>query len=459
MNDNNNHTYNNSEDEEDEKPIQPQQQQQQQPQHEQQQQEEEDNKFDVSSLVTQVQQTSSGHRQYTHHQQQPIQRRTTPMILKKTDQATYSDDHISSTTIYDEEEVVVDEATTVSHQPKQACTTTTVTSTTTSTIIKHEKKHISKRKRFLNNLFKPITRCFQQSSKSPSTPEKQKTPTKHQQITKPQQLQPQDEESLAADVDVVDVETYEQTTTTVVTTTVQTQPPHNTSSNNNNNAAQKLKKKKKKKKRSPHDSRSSLAAHSSRGKSKTLLGPQSQQLTGRKTLVLDLDETLVHSKFEPVAGADFQIPIDIEGRQHIVYVMKRPGVDEFLEEMGKIYEVVIFTASLSKYANPLLDQLDKKKVITGRLFREHCTYVDQCYIKDMSRLGRDIDSALIIDNSPACYAFQPRNAMPCTSWFDDQNDTELLQMIPWLQKLSQERTVYETLDQWRQYFGANCQWY
>ena len=153
-------------------------------------------------------------------------------------------------------------------------------------------------------------------------------------------------------------------------------------------------------------------------------------------------------------GADFEIPIDIEGRQHVVYVMKRPGVDEFLFEMGKHFEVVIFTASLSKYANPLLDRLDVHNVITGRLFREHCTYVDQCYVKDLSRLGRDVDQTLIIDNSPTCYAFQPRNAMPCMSWFDNQNDSELLEMIPWLAKLAQESTVYETLDDWKTYIGS-----
>jgi Dullard-like phosphatase family protein len=190
---------------------------------------------------------------------------------------------------------------------------------------------------------------------------------------------------------------------------------------------------------------------------KGILPPQPAALAGRKTLVLDLDETLVHSKFDPVIGADFEIPIDLDGRKHIVYVLKRPHVDEFLREMGKHFEIVVFTASLSKYANPLLDKLDKHGVVAGRLFREHCTFVDHCYIKDLSRLGRDIDQSLIIDNSPACYAFQPLNAMPCSSWFGDQNDTQLLQMIPWLQRLAKEDTVYRALDEWRTYL--NPQWY
>lgn len=186
-----------------------------------------------------------------------------------------------------------------------------------------------------------------------------------------------------------------------------------------------------------------------KNKFKPLLPPQLPRLHGKKTLVLDLDETLVHSKFEPVEGADFEIPIDIENRQHVVFVMKRPGVDEFLFEMAKHFEIVIFTASLSKYANPLLDRLDIHNVITDRLFREHCTHIDQCYVKDLARLGRDVNQCLIIDNSPTCYAFQPSNAMPCMSWFDDHSDTELIDMIPWLIKLSQENSVYETLEEWR----------
>ena len=56
---------------------------------------------------------------------------------------------------------------------------------------------------------------------------------------------------------------------------------------------------------------------------------------GKKCLVLDLDETLVHSSFRAVQGADFVLPVQIDDVVHFVYVMKRPGVDEFLSEMSK----------------------------------------------------------------------------------------------------------------------------
>eukprot|EP01126_Amoeba_proteus_P014506 TRINITY_DN1638_c0_g1_i4.p2 TRINITY_DN1638_c0_g1~~TRINITY_DN1638_c0_g1_i4.p2 ORF type:complete len:234 (-),score=23.16 TRINITY_DN1638_c0_g1_i4:454-1155(-) len=102
---------------------------------------------------------------------------------------------------------------------------------------------------------------------------------------------------------------------------------------------------------------------------------------GKKCLVLDLDETLVHSSFKPVDKYDFVIPVEIEGTVYQVYVAKRPGVDQFLKRVGELFEVAIFTASLSKYADPLLDKLDTNKVIDWRLFRESCTFVQGTYVK------------------------------------------------------------------------------
>lgn len=105
-----------------------------------------------------------------------------------------------------------------------------------------------------------------------------------------------------------------------------------------------------------------------------LLKPQAEAFRGRKTLLVDIDETLVHSTFTQNDQADIVLPIDIEGRTCNIYVQVRPGCCEFLVEMGKYYEVVIFTASLSKYAIPLMDILDPEKIAPQRLFREHCTF-------------------------------------------------------------------------------------
>jgi RNA polymerase II subunit A small phosphatase-like protein len=177
-----------------------------------------------------------------------------------------------------------------------------------------------------------------------------------------------------------------------------------------------------------------------------LLPPQKGTNIGKKTLVLDLDETLVHSSFKPVPNADFIIPVEIDNQIHQVYVLKRPGVDQFLKSMAEKFELVVFTASLSKYADPVLDLLDKDKIVGARLFREACSNHKGNYVKDLGRLGRDIRHVIIVDNSPASYLFHPENAVPIDSWFDDENDTELLDLIPFLEDMTKVDNVMTVLD-------------
>jgi len=164
--------------------------------------------------------------------------------------------------------------------------------------------------------------------------------------------------------------------------------------------------------------------------SKGLLCPRDPSDMGRKCLVLDLDETLVHSSFQPV-NCSFSVPIVLENVQHEVYVLKRPFVDEFLAECAKTFELVIFTASLSEYANPVIDKLDTAGLIKHRLFRDSCVlHQGQAYVKDLSRLGRKLKDCIIIDNSPLSYLFDPQNAIGCTTWFGNPSDTELRDLLP-----------------------------
>ncbi|KIV97040.1 hypothetical protein PV10_00842 [Exophiala mesophila] len=167
-----------------------------------------------------------------------------------------------------------------------------------------------------------------------------------------------------------------------------------------------------------------------------LLPPIQPRFKGRKCLVLDLDETLVHSSFKILNQADFTIPVEIEGQYHNVYVIKRPGVDAFMKRVGELYEVVVFTASVSKYGDPLLDQLDIHHVVHHRLFRESCYNHQGNYVKDLSQVGRDLKETIIIDNSPTSYIFHPQHAVPISSWFSDAHDNELLDLIPVLEDLA-----------------------
>jgi len=180
-----------------------------------------------------------------------------------------------------------------------------------------------------------------------------------------------------------------------------------------------------------------------------LLGRRKPKDRDKKCLVIDLDETLVHSSFKAVDKCDFIVPVEIENVVHNVYVLVRPYANEFLVEAAKHYEIVLFTASLAKYADPLLDLLDKEHTIDARLFRDSCVQIGYSYVKDLSRLGRKMSEVMIIDNSPQSYRFQPCNAIPITSWFDDPNDTELKDLIPVL------KTTLKTIPDCRDILDAH----
>ena len=158
----------------------------------------------------------------------------------------------------------------------------------------------------------------------------------------------------------------------------------------------------------------------------------------RKTLVLDLDETLIHSAFEPfIPRDDITLRMKMKDNDIIIHVLKRPYLDEFLNIVTQKYEVVIFTASISDYANPLLDQLDPMKKISHRLFREHCTKADNgLFIKDLNRLGRDLKNVIIIDNNPVSFIANKANGLPILTWHSIQSDNELIKLIPLLTYLS-----------------------
>ncbi|XP_071690905.1 uncharacterized protein [Rutidosis leptorrhynchoides] len=154
------------------------------------------------------------------------------------------------------------------------------------------------------------------------------------------------------------------------------------------------------------------------------------------TLVLDLDETLVHSTLEPCVDADFTFSVNFNLEDHKVYVRCRPYLKEFMDKVAGLFEIIIFTASQSIYAEQLLNILDpKRKVFRHRVYRESCVFLNGNYLKDLSVLGRDLAHVIMIDNSPQAFGFQVDNGIPIESWFDDRSDHELLSLLPFLQSL------------------------
>lgn len=157
---------------------------------------------------------------------------------------------------------------------------------------------------------------------------------------------------------------------------------------------------------------------------------------GPVTLVLDLDETLVHSQMEPRRDADFVFDVQLCGVTSTVYAKSRPGLESFLDYAKARFEVVIFTASHQAYAETLLDKIDPRgDRIQHRLFRDACATVDGLYLKDLDVLGRDLKQVAIVDNTPYVFGFQPDNAVPIESWYDDPEDTELEKLKRLLDRL------------------------
>jgi len=183
---------------------------------------------------------------------------------------------------------------------------------------------------------------------------------------------------------------------------------------------------------------------------KPVLPPMADKENRRFTLVLDLDETLVHCDVNKVAECDEIFPVVFGGETYQVAMSKRPFFREFLEKVAPLFEVVVFTASQQCYADTLLDLVDpERRLIHHRLFRHHCVNVEGNFVKDLRVLGRDLATTVIVDNSPPAFTFQLDNGIPIVSWYSDKHDTELLKLIPLLMKL---RTLTDVRPALKKYF-------
>ena len=128
------------------------------------------------------------------------------------------------------------------------------------------------------------------------------------------------------------------------------------------------------------------------------------------TLVLDLDETIIHYiKYKKSE-----------------YIQVRPYLDDFINELSKFYEIVIFTASYQHYADLVINGIDLEKKIKYRLYRQHTTKIGNTYIKDLAKLGRDLKKVIIIDNCCDNYSLQPKNGINVIDFVGNENDDILL---------------------------------
>lgn len=158
------------------------------------------------------------------------------------------------------------------------------------------------------------------------------------------------------------------------------------------------------------------------------------------TLVLDLDETLVHFQEDGKNGGRF---------------LTRPYASSFLEVLSQHFELVIFTAAMQDYADFILDKIDKTQAISFRLYREHTTFSHNIYHKDLSKLGRDLSKTIIVDNNMQNFRLQPANGIYIKSWYNDESDEALARLCPILANIAKHQPddIRLALKQVKQRFG------
>ena len=152
------------------------------------------------------------------------------------------------------------------------------------------------------------------------------------------------------------------------------------------------------------------------------------------TLVLDLDETLIHFKANPNNEESGTIKI-------------RPYLYQFLDSIKKYYELVVFTAATQEYADPIINALEynKKKYFDYRLYRIHTIIIDNDFVKDLSKLGRDLSRIIIVDNMEQNYKLQKNNGITIRPfWGKDNEDSALIDLLDILLKIAEKNLDVRT---------------
>ena len=130
------------------------------------------------------------------------------------------------------------------------------------------------------------------------------------------------------------------------------------------------------------------------------------------TVVLDLDETLVN--------------INQDGECNL-----RPGLFSFLNSIKSFYEIISFTNGAKSYSDSIIKQIEaRNKYFDYNLYREHSLLCGKEFIKDISRIGRDMKKIIIVDNIPNNYRTHPENGIQIAPYFGEysKNDTVLFEL-------------------------------
>ena len=134
------------------------------------------------------------------------------------------------------------------------------------------------------------------------------------------------------------------------------------------------------------------------------------------TLVLDLDETLINVEFK-----------DMSNNKCILHL--RPGLFWFLSKVKPFYELITFTSASKEYAQPIINEIElKNKYFDYTFFREHSVIAGNDFVKDISRIGRDMKKIIIIDNMEQNFRLNKKNGIKIKAFYGDQNDKVLYEL-------------------------------
>ena len=158
----------------------------------------------------------------------------------------------------------------------------------------------------------------------------------------------------------------------------------------------------------------------------------------KPTLVLDLDHTLVYPVNTKPSVPCFEVVINYKDRSQSIWVVERPFLQEFLDELHSKFEIIIFTAGIRQYGTKVLKHIDRKGRVVGLLDRRHCSALEKSdkdsvvYVKNLNYLGRDLARTIIIDDREYSYIMNFSNGQDIPAFNGDPNDRALPRLQEYL---------------------------
>eukprot|EP00055_Hartaetosiga_balthica_P010431 m.44412 g.44412 ORF g.44412 m.44412 type:complete len:303 (+) comp7168_c0_seq1:89-997(+) len=166
-----------------------------------------------------------------------------------------------------------------------------------------------------------------------------------------------------------------------------------------------------------------------------LLPPQKHpsQLSSDYTIVLDVEETLIHSQWTA---------------KHGWRTVKRPGVDRLLQTCFQLgFEIVLFSEKEVMDSMMLMEKLDKYHIAEFKLFKGHMRFHNGELVKDLTLLNRDLSKVIVVDNHRESFAKHPNNGVCIKPFEGDPTDNSLEGLVVFLTHLmnAQPEDVREIL--------------